>query len=158
MRKQGFFGIVAGTLAAGTLLLASCASVRNVDAADTSGESSMVFVRPGTFSILGTRSLADYVEVVYEDVGTTETGRMTVSCGVRNRGGQHWYDLKGPQVAIGARIAFYAQPDRKGKPLWVSPRKTVLINRGDTSHLEFMCPKSGAKSYQITLSDYEGAR
>lgn len=158
MGKQRFFGIVAGTLIAGTLFLASCASVRNVDAADTRGESSMVFVRPGTFSILGTRSLADYVEVVYEDVGETETGRMIVSCGIRNRGGQHWYDHKGPQVAIGAKITFYAQSDRKGKPLWVSPRKTVLINRGDTTHFEFICPKSGAKSYQITLSDYEGVR
>lgn len=156
--KQEFFKIAVGTLAGVTLFLAACGTVRNVDAADTSGESSMVFVRPGTFSILGTRSLADYVEVAYEDVGETETGRMTVACGVRNRGGQHWYDLKGPQVTIGAKIAFYAQPDRKGKPLWVSPRKTVLINRGDTTHLEFICPKAGAKSYQITLSDYEGVR
>lgn len=156
--KHIFSRIAAGTLAAGTLLLTSCGTVRNVDTADTSGESSMVFVRPGSFSILGTRSLADYVEISYEDVGATETGRMTVACGIRNRGGQHWYDHKGPQVTIGAKIAFYAKTDRKGKPLWVSPRKTVLINRGDTTHLEFICPKAGAKSYQITLSDYEGAR
>ena len=118
----------------------------------------MVFVRPGTFTILGTRSLADYVEVSYEDISATPTGHMTVACGVRNRGGQHWYDVRGPQITIGAKIAFYAKPDRKGKPLWVSPRKTVLIKRGDTAHLEFICPKPGAMSYQITLSDYEGVR
>lgn len=156
--KQRFFKLATGTFVAGALLFSACGTVQNVDNADTSDESSMVFVRPGTFTILGTRSLADYVEVSYEDVGETSTGRMTVACGIRNRGGQHWYDLKGPSVTIGAKIAFYAKPDRKGRPLWVSPRKTVLIKRGDTTHLEFTCPKAGAMSYQITLSDYEGVR
>lgn len=156
--KKVFFNIVSGILVVGAFFFVACSTVSNVDRVDTSEESSMVFVRPGTFTILGTRSLADYVEVSYEDAGETETGRMTVACGIRNRGGQHWYDIKGPSVTIGAKIAFYAKPDCKGKPLWVSPCKTVLIKRGDTSHLEFTCPKSGAMSYQITLSDYEGVR
>lgn len=139
---------------AGTLVFSGCHSVSNANLGDTGGESGLVFVRPSSFSILGTKSLSDYTEITYEDVGETETGRMTVAVGVRNRGGQHWYDTRGPQITLGAKIVFYSQPNRKGRPIYVSPRKTFALKRGDTTNLEFICPKPGAMSYQITLSDY----
>ena len=54
------------------LAAAGCRSVHNVDRADSeelAGEGTIVFVRPTEYSLLGTKSLSDYIEIVYERAG-----------------------------------------------------------------------------------------
>lgn len=156
MKRNGItviWGVLIGMLA-----LVGCGynAVHGPNRVDTAGEGSMVFVRPDRFTVLGTRSLSDYVEVTFEEASVGETGRMEVSVGLRNRGGTHVYDKEGQDIAVGAQIAFYGTPNAQGRAIWRSPRKTVVIRRGATEQLDYVCPKAGAQSYQITLSDYDG--
>ena len=143
-----------------TVLLAAsgCTSVRNVERVNTeklNAEGSLVFVRPRHYSIFGTRSLADYVEVIYERVTKVQTtGNMRVQVGIRNRGGQRWYSTKAPDITIGAQISFYQTPNIESSPIYQSNRRSVLLQRGETVHLEFDCPAPGALSYQIVFSDF----
>lgn len=144
-------------LCLGFLILTGCQSVDHVQKAKseiTQREGSLVFVRPGRFSILGTESVRDYIEIVYEEMTTDDRGFSHVTVGVRNVGGRHWYDTKGPSVQIGAEIAFYKTKGMDSAPIYRSNRRSILIQRGETSHVSFDCPVIGAASYQIVFSDY----
>lgn len=139
------------------LLLNGCNSVENMQKMNTNSlhqEGSLVFVRPGHYSILGTKSMRDYVDVVYEKMTTNDRGFAHVAVGIRNVGGRHWYDKKGPTVQIGAEIAFYKTSGVDSEPVYRSNRRSVVIQRGETTHITFDCPVPGAVSYQIVFSDY----
>lgn len=153
MRVAGLFVLLGLMLAFSN----GCKSVRNVhhmNAQTLGAEGSLVFVRPDRYTVLGTRSMRDYMQIVYEEMKTDDLGRSHVTVGVRNVGGRHWYDTKGPAVQIGAEIAFYATKGVNSAPIYRSNRRSVVIQRGETAHLAFDCPVAGATSYQIVFSDY----
>jgi len=134
-----------------------CRSVHDVqrmDAGKAQAEGSLVFVRPDRYTILGTKSMRDYIEIVYEEMKVDERGMAHVTVGVRNVGGRRWYDTKGPSVQIGAEIAFYRTKGVDSAPSYRSNRRSVVIQRGETAHLVFDCPVAGAAAYQIVFSDY----
>ena len=72
-------------------LSAGCNSVHNVDRAqpkELAHEGTVVFVRPTKYTLLGTKSLSDYIEVVYDQGRRNAAGLLEVRVGLRDRGGQ----------------------------------------------------------------------
>lgn len=134
------------------LATTGCRTVYSVDRKDSSGEDSIVFVRPDSYSILGTRSIRDYLEITYERLTILDNGFAKLQIGIRNRGGQHWWDRKGPDVQLSAVAHFYGE-DKSNLPVYVGPRTTFNILRGETNHLEILCPVKNVKGYQVVLSE-----
>ena len=122
-----------------------------------SDEGSIVFVRPDYYTILGTRSIRDYIEITYEKISTNEAGYPVVQIGLRNRGGQHFWDLKGPEVLLSVKTVFYSDPiyarGPSGPPVYETNWQTVQLNRGETEHFKVVCPKKEGQYYQITISE-----
>lgn len=167
-------------LAAGMMFAAGCTTTYSVDRVNTAGEDSLVFVRPDRYSLLGTRSLRDHLEITYETMEHDQaTGFAVVKVGVRNRGGQHFWDRRGRDFNLAAQADFYSQPvamvppqpgatfpsDARGRqqgggpgvsapPVYQAARKTFALPRGQTFHLEFICPKQNVNGYQIIFSEY----
>lgn len=123
-------------------------------------EGSLVFVRPDYYSILGTRSIRDYVEVTYEKASRNEAGLLMVETGLRNRGGQHFWDLHGPNFSLSVKTTFYKDPVTQGgpsgPPVYESNWQTVTLVRGDTCHFKAVCPVKDAVHYQVTVSEQLG--
>ncbi len=122
-------------------------------------EGSIVFVRPDRYTILGTRSIRDYIEITYEESGHNEAGQPVVMLGLRNRGGQHFWDLKGPDVELSVQTAFYYNPIQpggasSGPAAYRTNWQTVKLVRGQTSDYRVACPVIGANYYQVTISEY----
>jgi hypothetical protein len=122
-------------------------------------EGSVVFVRPGRYSILGTRSIRDYIEITYEQLTKNEAGYPVLKVGLRNRGGRHFWDVKGPDVQLSVQTAFYnkpIQPDgaASGPAAYETNWQTVKIVRGQTFEYAVTCPVKGADYYQMTISEY----
>lgn len=141
------------------LVITGCKSVYEIDSASDSvvrPKGTLVFVRPDKYTILGTRSLRDYCEILYEKKSVNQAGQTVVSIGLRNRGGQHWWDTKGPKVVLYAKADFYESPLHAGQPSGPPVYKTnwrrFIISRGETIHFEFVSPVP-ADGYQVTISD-----
>jgi hypothetical protein len=152
-----------------TLLLAAasvgaftgCQTVHNATPAPRNAmakEGSLVFVRPDRYSILGTRSVRDYVEITYEQAALNQAGLLIVKTGLRNKGGQHWWDLHGPDFALSVKTTFYREPvagkGPQGPPIYETNWQKVVLVRGDTCHFTVTCPVPGAGGYQITVSEF----
>ena len=120
-------------------------------------EGSIVFVRPDYYTILGTRSIRDYIEITYEKLVLNEAGLPTLQVGLRNRGGQHFWDTKGPEVVLSAKASFYRDPiiatGPTGPPAYETNWQPVHLNRGETKHFEVICPYADSSYYQLTLSE-----
>lgn len=141
-------------------LLASCNSVHNVDRADPkelSGEGTVVFVRPTQYSLFGTKSLSDYIEITYERAQRNAAGLLEVRVGLRDRGGQHFWDVQGRDFPISAKTAFYEQPiageGRRNPPAYETNWQRVTLLRGATTDYKVTCPVKEGAYYQITLSE-----
>jgi hypothetical protein len=122
-------------------------------------EGGIVFVRPDRYSILGTRSIRDYIEITYEQISVNEAGYPVLTVGLRNRGGQHFWDVKGPDVQLSVQTAFYnrpIQPDgaASGSAAYRTNWQTVKLVRGQTFDYNVACPVKGANHYQVTISEY----
>jgi len=124
---------------------------------DLAKEGGIVFVRPDRYTILGTRSVRDYIEITYEKLSANEAGYPMVQVGLRNRGGQHVWDSKGPEVLLSVKTVFYADPiagtGPTGPPVYETNWQTVHLNRGETEHFKVVCPKNEGQYYQITISE-----
>lgn len=122
-------------------------------------EGSIVFVRPDRYSILGTRSIRDYIEITYERISLNEAGYPVLTVGLRNRGGQHFWDLKGPEVQLSVQTAFYDRPTQpngavSGPAVYQTNWQTVKLVRGQTTDYKVTCLVKGANNYQVTISEY----
>ncbi len=127
--------------------------------AELEREGSVVFVRPDKYTILGTRSIRDYIEITYEQIGMNESGFPKLEIGIRNRGGQHFWDTKGPEVQLSIQTAFYNEPIQPGGPaskpsVYKTNWQTVKLVRGETSDYKVTCPVKGAMYYQVTISEF----
>ncbi len=142
------------------LFLAGCRSVHNVDRASPSKlgrEGSVVFVRPTEYSLLGTKSLSDYVEVVYEQAQRNEAGLLEVRVGLRDKGGQHFWDVQGRDFPLSAKTTFYEQPvagtESRAAPVYETNWQRLSLLRGATTDYKVVCPVKAGASYQVTLSE-----
>ncbi len=139
-------------------LLVGCASVHNVDRADPnqlSKEGTIVFVRPTEYTLLGTKSLSDYIEVVYERSQPNEAGLLEVRVGLRDRGGQHLWDLRGRDFPISVKTAFYDGPLGKDRrpPVYETNWQRLMLVRGSTTDYRVVCPVKQGTHFQVTLSE-----
>jgi len=143
----------------GAACLTGCNTVYNADdvpGKDLANESSVVVVRPDRYTILGTRSVRDYLEIIYEELDSAGPIPV-VRIGIRNKGGQHWWDLKGKDFTIFAQAVFYRDPvagkDVRSAPLYKTNKQAVPLERGETTDLVFKSPVKGAQGYQIIISE-----
>ena len=128
-----------------------------VDAETLAEEGTIVFVRPKDYNIFGTESLRDYVEIVYEKAERNNAGLLKLNLGIRNRGGQWFYDHKGHDFQLSIKTAFYNTPLASGTPqaapIYETNWQTVKLLLGATEHYSVTCPVSSATYYQVTISD-----
>ena len=158
-------GIVRNHLARTLLLLsllAGCRSTYNVNRVDSrelSGEGTIVFVRPTEYSLFGTKSLSDYVEVVYEQAKPNSAGLLELRVGLRNKGGQHFWDVHGPNFSISAKTAFYEAPlagaEQRAPAVYETNWQRVTMVRGATTDYRVICPVKAGAYYQVTLSELQ---
>ena len=153
-------GLSAVCAVALSVFAAGCGTVRNADTVEKgelAKESNLVVVRPDRYTLLGTRSVKDYLEISYEKLTRNAVGFPVVSVGVRNHGGEHWWDLNGPDFTIYAQAVFYAEPvagiDVRSRPLYKTNKRAVPLKRGETANLSFTCPVKSAKGYQVIFSE-----
>ncbi|MDH3982214.1 MAG: hypothetical protein OES84_04855 [Kiritimatiellaceae bacterium] len=144
----------------GVAILAGCKSVYNTSPAqaeELANEGTVVVVRPDRYVLFGTRSMRDYLEVVYEEFSTTDAGLPVVRVGLRNKGGQHWWDTKGKNFTLFAKVVFYSAPVEgsaaRTAPLYSTNKRPIPMLRGETADVVFTCPVSGARGYQMVLSE-----
>lgn len=138
----------------------SVTTVYNVDKASMANidkEGTIVFVRPETYSVFGTKSLREYIEIVYENVSRNEAGLLQVDIGIRNRGGQWYYDTVGPDFPLSLKTNFYEKPFSQGTsasvPVYETNWQMIKLLRGATEHYKVICPIKSATYYQITISE-----
>ena len=141
-------------------MFCGCQSVYNVNRANQEGlsrEGSTVVVRPDRYVLFGTRSMNDYLEIVYEKFSRNQAGMPMVQVGVRNTGGEHWWNLRGPDFTLYAQAVFYEAPvvgtESRSVPLYRTNKQPVPMLRGETSDLKFVCPVKEAQGYQVILSE-----
>ncbi|OHB64588.1 MAG: hypothetical protein A2Y76_13805 [Planctomycetes bacterium RBG_13_60_9] len=141
-------------------LLPGCSSVHSVDRADEqelAAEGTVVFVRPTEYSLLGTKSLSDYVEVVYEQARRNDAGLLEVRIGLRAKGGQHFWDVRGRDFPVSVQAAFYDAPivgeGQRRAPIYETNWQRVSLLRGATSDHRVVCPVKSGAYYQVTLSE-----
>lgn len=142
------------------LLLSGCHAVYNTKDAsrrELSRAGSAVVVRPDRYVLFGTRSMRDYLEVVYETFSLNDAGLPVVEMGLRNKGGEHWYDLNAQDFTLYAQAVFYKpsrdQQDAKSAPLYRTNKQPVPMPRGEVADLRFVCPLRGAGGYQVIFSE-----
>jgi hypothetical protein len=158
MRAIGRYAVMAVAF----VVLSGCHTTYNADktpGSELQREGDVVFVRPDRYSILGTRSIRDYVEISYEQIGTNDAGYPVLGIGLRNRGGQHFWDLKGPGVQLSVQTAFYSTPIQpkgaaSGPAVYSTNWQTIKLVRGQTFDYKVTCPVKGANYYQMTISEY----
>ncbi len=139
------------------LFITGCKTLHNVDRVTDQAlkqESTIVFVRPTEYSIFGTKSISDYMEISYETAKKNTASLLVVKAGLRNRGGQHFWDTIGPQYQISVKTTFYETPmGYNSAPVYETNWETVTMRRGDTHHYQAICPRKNVDYYQITISE-----
>lgn len=120
-------------------------------------EGTIVFVRPSQYSVFGTESIREYIEVTYERAFRNKAGLLQLDVGLRNRGGQRFYDPSGHSFPISIKTAFYDRPLSSGSPqavpIYETNWQTVKLLRGGTEHYQVTCPLDSADYYQVTISE-----
>ena len=142
------------------VFLSGCQSTYNagsVSPKDLAKESTLVVVRPDRYTLLGTRSMRDYLEITYDELSRNKADMPVVRVGVRNKGGEHWWDLKAPNFTLYAQAVFYRNPVKgqssRSAPLYRTNKQAVPMRRGETADLKFTCPVKEAEGYQVIFSE-----
>lgn len=142
-------------------MMTGCRSTYNVKRTsplEIASEGTIVFVRPTKYSpLIGTKSLHDYVEVTHETATRNRADLLQVSIGLRDIGGKHWWDLKGPDFLLSIKTVFYDRPYNAGGqtsvPVYETNWRTVKMLRGATSEYKVICPRKEGAYYQVTISE-----
>jgi len=124
---------------------------------DISREGTIVFVRPKEMSLIGTKSLRDYIEVTYETTRRNDAGFLEVMIGLRNIGGLHWYDDRSPNFVLSVKTVFYDKPFNSSglsiPPIYESNWESIKMIRGTTTQYKAICPLKNGTYYQIIISE-----
>ena len=151
-----------GTMLIACLAFAGCKTVYNAHRAKPvklGKEGTIVFVRPTKYSIFGNRSIRDYVEITYEQFGPNVADLPQVKVGLRNRGGQHFWDTVGPDYELSVKTGFFSEAvgaqggGTMTAPVYETNWQTVKMLRGATAHYEASCPVETATHYRVTISE-----
>ena len=157
MKKQLWIGLV---LAAVTW--SGCHTVYEVNRTKPESlikEGTIVFVRPDKYSVFGTRSFRDYIEITHERAAQNDAGLLQVQVGFRNRGGKHWWDTEGPDFVLSVKTVYYDQPGGSANPpLYETNWQTMTLNRGSTFEYKSICPKKSGLYYQVVVSELVSSR
>jgi len=134
-------------------------NARRASPEELSNEGTIVFVRPDVHTDFGTRSIRDYIEVTYENISTNDAGYPVLKIGLRNRGGKHFWDKKGPDVQLSVQSAFYKRPFRlEGAVSRPAAYRTnwqvAKLLRGQSTDYKVTCPVKEATYYQVTISEF----
>jgi len=142
-----------------SFLLPACNTVyeaERIDASDLDNEPRVAFVRPDkySFAIFGSRSIKEHVEITYERFSTDNSGYPLVELGLRNKGGQSFWDNKATNITLSIKTNFYKEiKPSQGAPVYETNWRQLRIVRGDTVHYKVLCPVKLANSYQIRISE-----
>ena len=124
---------------------------------DIAREDTIVFVRPNEFSVNGTTSLRDYIEVTHESVRTNNAGLLEVMIGLRNIGGTRWYDGQSQNFVLSVKTVFYDQAfntsDQSVPPIYETNWESIRMIRGSTTQYKSVCPLRSGTHYQIIISE-----
>jgi hypothetical protein len=130
-------------------------NIKRVSTEEKQREDTIVFVRPSNYSILGTKSLRDYVEIMYERASRNNAGFLTVNVGFRNKGGQYLYDEKGPDFNLSVKTVFYDMPlAQNGIPVYDTNWQTINLLKGASTDYKAICPNDSANHYQVIVSEH----
>jgi hypothetical protein len=148
-------------LALGMVGCQSTYPAKPVRAEEIDREGNVVFVRPSSHPWLGTVSLRDYVRITHDEARQNPAGLLEVNIGLRNFGGGHWWDTRGPDFPLSVKTAFYDRPYNQGggrtsPVLYETNWETVKLLRGATIEYKATCPVKSAKYYQVTISELVG--
>ena len=142
------------------LVLSGCQTTYDAKRAENAAAAdshTVVFVRPDKYSVFGTRSIRDYIQVAYEEADRNVAGLLQVKVGFRNIGGQHFWDTYGPNFAFAVKVTFYDKPvtasGPQGAPVYETNWQTVPVVRGDIAHYSAVCPVPQGAYYQVTVSE-----
>lgn len=153
MRTKAFLFIV-GLVC---LVSTSCTSVydaHRVDPNRLSQEGTVVFVRPTEHTVFGTKSIRDYVEITFENSSYNAANLLKVDVGLRARGGQHFWDLHGPNFHLSVKTTFLQDPPSSSSvPVYETNWQTVRMLRGSTFHYKAICPVPEGHYYQVVISE-----
>jgi hypothetical protein len=131
--------------------------VQRVTPYDISREGTIVFTRPKDMSLIGTKSLRDYIEVTYENARRSDAGLLEVMIGLRNIGGLHWYDNQSPNFVLSIKTVFYDKPFNRPEstipPIYESNWESIKMVRGTTTQYKAVCPVKSGAYYQIIISE-----
>lgn len=154
MNRQAF---VRGALIGAVALAMGCRSTYPVTRRNSGSRDSIVFVRPPEYSVFGTKSLRDYIEIENEGVSRNSANLLKVKVGIRNRGGQHLWDAKGRDISLSIKTVFYDVPvEGKGAlppPVYETNWRVLAISRGDVVQYDAICPVERASGYQVVISE-----
>jgi hypothetical protein len=153
------YGVIRVTAVAALALVLACGCQMKEPTVNRApgSDQSLHFVRPDRYTVLGTRSISEYIEITYERSRINEADMAVVEVGLRNRGGRRWYNKVGPNIAVSIKASFYEDPIEQGgpagPPVYETNWQAVPIPRGDTAHYSVTCPVAGGKYYQVTISE-----
>ena len=121
-------------------------------------EGTVVFVRPEKpWPFIGTKSMRDYIRVTHERAWRNDAGLLEVAVGLRNIGGQHIYDVKGPNFLLSVKTVFFEEPYNQGSqkavPIYETNWKTIKMLRGTVTDYRTTCPKETGAYYQVVISE-----
>ena len=132
-------------------------NVKRTPADEINREGSIIFVRPKSeHSLFGTKSLRDYIEVVYESAFRNSAGLLEIKIGIRNIGGLHSYDQRSPNFPLSVKAVFYNQPFNNGirsAPIYETNWQTMKMIRGAVTEYKAVCPVKSASYYQVVISE-----
>jgi len=132
-------------------------NVQRTPADELTREGTVIFVRPkDDYSLFGTESVRDYIEIVYEQAYRNEAGYLGVKLGIRNIGGMHYYDQESPNFPLSIKTACYDRPFNSAArpaPVYETNWKTIKMIKGVITEYESVCLKKSASYYQIVISE-----
>ncbi|MDR0931790.1 MAG: hypothetical protein LBM70_02060 [Victivallales bacterium] len=151
--------VIAAASLLGVIGCATTAEPNRTDANQLSKEGNVVFTRPPDFSIFGTTSISDYIEVLGDRFYANEAGQPVAEITLRNRGRVHWYNAlsETPEnIVLMAQANFYDKESSErhnARLLYSTNRRKILLKRGLTTRMEFVSPVVGARGFQVILSE-----
>lgn len=134
-------------------LLAGCRSVYSVDSGEPQAEL-VAFARPADYSILGSESAREWLEVLDARQGRLPNGNLWLELTVRNRGNQgffSWGDAS-RDITLYASVDFLDAADGNSLVLSV-PKRAVPLPLGRAVHLRWEATDSRATTARVVFSE-----
>ncbi len=143
-------------------LLTACNTIHEIDRTDKAvlaQEGTVGFVRPDkySFALFGSNSISEHIEIIYENLTQNDAGFPQVELGLRNKGGQKFWDTEAWTLNLSVKTSFYKTSIKHSgptsAPVYETNWQPLRILKGEQVNYQAICPIKGAKYYQIRLSE-----